>query len=249
MKLQIRILFFAAFFFLYFISSAKSFAQESVEIKPEEGGFIGISFPLSFAFQNNKINGESFKTNHFSLPVQVIGASSDFAVVTNMLIAADLLRLSNYYKEYPGFGEKGEIYSFSFFSFEVLYEAYSFKTLKFHLGIAFGHQGFLIKESPKSHSLFGGFSAASYWFFHENFYLRYKFQVPAGLYNKNIEKLLYLKHMLEITFDPIGPILNPSPNSAFFSAGFMLELASFRSFDKDASFMHYKPYLAATVLY
>ena len=54
----------------------------------------------------------------------------------------------------------------------------------------------------------------------------------------------------ELIFDPLGPVENPSPNSAYYSAGVWLDFAQFKTdAGQQVEYTYVIPYVKFTLLY
>ena len=204
-------------------------------------GFLGLTFAPAFE------NGSS---QNFKLPLMLEGGAENHDLTTGITFFSDLTRLSNQFNNNSDFLQSPEQYLFSYISLHNDYTVMNWSLLHLTSGFELGHRGFLNSvDNDLKYSLYAAFRLGLRWFFAAKWRFRVNFQLPLSLYSHNIRNLFFYQAMTELTFDPVGPILNPQPGTALYSIGVQYESFSYSNQSVGFSGFFYAPYLKISLLY
>lgn len=227
------------FWILISILSSPIYAQA-----PYGEGFLGLTFTPMLETSSN------FDEMRFGLPLTLEAASQEWTIFSRLTFFSDVLHLSNQINKDPSFLEKNNWYTFSFFMLQVDYETLSWKNVVITSGFGLGHRGLLSEQiSDLQFSFYASLRLGSLWFISRKFMASLHWELPLSLYSHNIKNLFFSFGNFQITYDPIGPIRNPLPDTALYSIGFEYEGFRFKHSNQLYSAHIYRPYIKISILY
>jgi len=198
-------------------------------------GFLGIE--VAGVWQRYDTSGKAY--DFFKIPISFIAASSYYEIIANLSISPELLHLDQYYTGKSRL-PTGPLQPFSFANLEVQHMIAEWKIFHVNAGFKIGHYGYLNNSGVfPLYTLFVGFKGSIYTFLGNHFMIQLPLEIPAGIYNHNLSEFFTLISGLEITFDPMGPIINPVTTTTLFSLGFNYTYLRILSVDNVLREMHY----------
>ncbi|MDH4263282.1 MAG: hypothetical protein OEV78_09590 [Spirochaetia bacterium] len=229
------------FLLFYIITNTGNLFSEEIG-----NGFLALN--ISGNWQRYDLNGK--KHDFFKVPISFSAASSNYDIVTNLSIFPEILHLDQYYTGISRL-ENGALQPFSFGNFEIEYMLAQWKIFHINGGFKIGHYGYLTSDwILPSYTLFIGFKGSLYTFLGKHFMVKIPFEIPIGIYNHNISKYFTLFTGMEISFDPIGPIINPVSTSVFYSIGFEYNYLNLQTQNKILRTVnYYNTYFKFSLLY
>ncbi len=224
-----------------------------LESQPLGDGFLGLSF--DFNWYGGYSEFEEKKSNNLAgISFGFIGVAPFYDIIFKLTIIDDILHIGDNYRGDADFLRTDRIQTFAFSDIELDYSVWGLPEygLLFFIGIKFGHIGYIGNRFARNPYIIYVSPVLSAWWFIGNYMATsIKFDLPLGLFRRNLNKIWHVKTSLEFTLEPSGNILNPIPNSALFTIGFEHQFITLTSdmLSIDANLMYWKPYFKFTLLY
>lgn len=187
-----------------------------VTLKAEDDGFLAVNFEF---IVDKAQNSESSQVR-LRTPISFTGSSSYYNIYTKFLLVSDLAQVGNYFSGSEDFLNSGELYDFSYGSWQISNRLLFDKYYSLLLGLELGHRGFLaqsIAENP--FSIYAGFVAIFYVFFTKSFAIRQEAGLPFHLAKSNADSIFEISYRGELILDFTKSIRNPNAGTYFLSLG------------------------------
>ena len=185
-------------------------------LKAEGDGFLAVNFEFMVdKTQNSESSQAGLRT-----PISFTGSSSYYDLYTKFLLVSDLAQVGNYFSGSEGFLNSGELYDFSYGSWQISNRLLFDKYYSLLFGLELGHRGFLsqsIAENP--FSIYAGFVAIFYVFLTKSFAIRQEARLPIHLAKSNADSIFEISYKVELILDFTKSIRNPNAGTYFLSLG------------------------------
>lgn len=215
--------------------------------KEGDGGYLGVSIEAQWLhYQSPKATEDIFK-----LPISFVGAARNFEIITSLFIFPEVTRIDQYYTGDSRKLNPGAIVPFSFANFDVQYKIARWKIFHFNGGIKMGHYGYLAADwKDPAYVLFIAPKGSIYAFIGRHLMIKVPVEIPVALYHHYLKQYFSIKTGLEVTLDPVGPILEPANSTAFYSVGVEYSYLYLETDGRSLRTINYlQPYFRLTILY
>lgn len=185
-------------------------------LKAEDDGFLAVNFE----FMVDKARNSESSQVRLRTPISFTASSSYYDIYTKFLLVSDLAQVGNYFSGSEDFLNSGELYDFSYGSWQISNRLLFDKYYSLLLGLELGHRGFLaqsIAENP--FSIYAGLVAIFYVFLTKSFAIRQEARLPFHLAKSNADSIFEISYKAEFILDFTKSIRNPNARTYFLSLG------------------------------
>ena len=209
-------------------------------------GFLAVGIKTSHAIQTLPDSTD----NLWNLEFYVEGSSPGYEIQTRIEFVPELLNIGDNYDGDSTYVPSGMIHRYGLANLEVLNLVKAIDAFGVFFGARFGHYGFLI-PGQTSPSFIIHFSPKLELALIMGKYFRVKIPVemPIVIIKENLNSLFLIKTGVEFTFDPLGSIATPNPDTALYSIGVDYEYFQFDDSFLPTEVVQWRPYFKVSILY